>query len=74
VMGRHRQDAKRWEEVAELVAFAALAIPTSLLLFLSEWLWRDEWAAVVLLTALTVPPGVALWLIERRVRRRRQAG
>ncbi|MBX7268143.1 hypothetical protein KIF24_20285 [Micromonospora sp. Llam7] len=51
----------------ELLAVIMLATPVSLILFSSELLWRDDLAVGALLLAiLTVPPGFALWLIERR--------
>ncbi|WP_139307307.1 hypothetical protein [Micromonospora pattaloongensis] len=51
----------------ELSALAMLAIPASLILFAAELLWRDSfWAGSLLLGTLTVPPLLALWLIERR--------
>ncbi|MEH0937747.1 hypothetical protein [Micromonospora psammae] len=55
----------------ELLAVIMLAIPTSLILFSADLLWRDGLAAgVLLLATFTVPPGLALWLIERRGRQR----
>ncbi|WP_433528631.1 hypothetical protein ACQPYA_20050 [Micromonospora sp. CA-263727] len=66
-MRHRRRDRKRWEQAVELLAVIMLAIPTSLILFSSELLWRDSLAAgSLLLAALTVPPALALWLIERR--------
>ena len=66
-MRHRRRDRKRWEQVVELLAVVMLAIPTSLILFPSELLWRDDLAAgSLLLATFTVPPGLALWLIERR--------
>lgn len=57
----------------ELLAVIMLAIPTSLILFSSELLWRDDLAAgPLLLATFTVPPGLALWLIERRRGRQRE--
>ncbi|MDG4794964.1 hypothetical protein [Micromonospora sp. WMMD1082] len=60
----------------ELLAVITLAIPTSLILFFADLLWHDGLAAgVLLLATFTVPPGLALWLIERRSRQReRQPG
>ncbi|MFK3985184.1 hypothetical protein ACI2K4_33025 [Micromonospora sp. NPDC050397] len=62
-----------WEGVVELSAVATLAVPTSLLLFAADLLWRDGTVAgTVLLGAFTVPPLLALWLVERRRRRQRR--
>lgn len=48
-----------------------LAIPTSLILFFADAVWGDSlWQGFVLLGSLSVPPGVALWWIERRRGRR----
>ncbi|MEW2381870.1 hypothetical protein AB0873_07240 [Micromonospora sp. NPDC047707] len=55
----------------EVLAVIMLAIPTSLILFSADLLWRDGLAAgVLLLATFTVPPVLALWLIERRGRQR----
>jgi hypothetical protein len=55
----------------ELLAVIMLAIPTSLILFFADLLWWDGLAAgVLLLATFTVPPGVALFLIECRSRQR----
>ncbi|HEX5512410.1 MAG TPA: hypothetical protein VFX41_11900 [Actinomycetales bacterium] len=57
----------------ELLAVIMLAIPASLILFSSELLWRNDLATGSLLLAiLTAPPGLALWLIERRRGRQRE--
>ncbi|MGN9779427.1 hypothetical protein ACTMS0_27275 [Micromonospora sp. H33] len=71
---RHgRRDRKRWEQAVELSAVIMLAIPTSLILFSSELLWRDDLVAgSLLLATLTVPPGLVLWLIEHRRGRQRE--
>ncbi|MEU8262492.1 hypothetical protein AB0C02_17900 [Micromonospora sp. NPDC048999] len=72
-MKHRRRDRKRWERVVELLAVIMLVIPTSLILFSSELLWRGDFvASSLLLATFTVPPGLALWLIEHR--RGRQGG
>lgn len=65
-----RRRRRRWEEIVELSAFVTLAVPTSLLLFAADLLWREgTLAGTFLLGAFTVPPLLALWLIDRRRRR-----
>jgi hypothetical protein len=68
--GRRRRDREHWEQVVELSAVVMLLIPTSGILFLAELLWRDGLVAgTLLLGVFSVPPVLALWLIERRRRR-----
>jgi hypothetical protein len=62
-----RRGRERWEQVVELLAVIMLFVPTSLILFSAELLWHgDLMAGSLLLATFTVPPGLALWLIERR--------
>jgi hypothetical protein len=65
---RHRRrDRERWEQVVELLAVVMLFVPTSLILFSTELLLGGDFVAGSLLLAVfTVPPGLALRLIERR--------
>jgi hypothetical protein len=37
--------AWRWELVVELAAVVVLLVPTSLILFFAELVWRDGWIA-----------------------------
>lgn len=70
---RHREPRRRWETGVEIAAVGMLAIPTSLILFFADVVWGDSaWEGTILLGSLTVPPGVALWCIERRRRHRRK--
>jgi len=63
VSGRHARGSRGWEGAVELAAVVTLAIPTSLILFFADWVWRDEWAGGVFLAAFTLPPAAALWLV-----------
>jgi hypothetical protein len=71
---RHRERRHPWEIAVEVIAAAMLLIPTSLILFFVDVVWRDRfWAGTALLGTLTVPPLLALWWIERRRQHRWRA-